>query len=833
MAFVVNPRKKFVDSGKKTIRKKGIPGNVRDAFFIANVKSDGIFQIESGKGLKMYDRVYVFTDINYVNKDVNEKRSILEQLAAFLGFMNADFKITVANEYRNMSDFIRKVYSEMNRDAYPEISAGMKEWIRQKMKDGEVQDLERVLYLTVTVKAYSHEEARSYFLGIDMELEHMFLAMRSVLVPLNGEMRLSALKKFFYRDTDNFSFDFDTPYTDPLDTAIPISIDACEMDFMVFNGHQYASVLFGRNFNSSINEEKLIHELTRVDYPSIVTIDYAPVDRSVLKDYLRYLHTSAERAISQELDEKNKNGQTMSGISYMREKNMEEIEGVSDQIDDNDDSCLLVGLLVVITAESENELSKRIDSMKHAGKENGVILETYNWVQLKAFNTALPYGGRQVSHQRAFLTSSLVAMQPFYAQDLVETGGQMYGMNRTTKHLVFGNRKKLASPHGMIVGHTGSGKSMILKLLIAQVLLCIPDDITVLDPQNEYQSICYDFGGQFIDFTPKSECHINPMEIPAEIWKTKDMVRRNQFIADVTKWANAFCQSIMRNMVFTQEHAAVIGECVREIYEEAFSRHVVKKQPTIRDLRQKLGILSEQREHEQDRILIRRIFNSLAEYTEGAYDMFAYPSNVDINNRFVAFGLHNVPEDFWEPVMITIMSFLSTRMEYNQKARKATRFIVDEAQTVANNESSAAIMLKAILTYRKYGGICTLALQNLTRALENPQLRDMFSNCGFKLFLDQGGVDAKRLTEIQELSEREFQSLGEETPGYGLMVWGKKIILLDSQIAKENVLYQKFSTNFHEKVSDSQDTYYEQVYIEETPELDADGIAVTTPLKSR
>ena len=120
---------------------------------------------------------------------------------------------------------------------------------------------------------------------------------------------------------------------------------------------------------------------------------------------------------------------------------------------------------------------------------------------------------------------------------------------------------------------------------------------------------------------------------------------------------------------------------------------------------------------------------------------------------------------------------------------------------MAKNRMSADIMLKAIVTYRKYGGICTLALQNLTRALENPELRDMFSNCGYKLFLDQGGVDARALMEIQELSEKEFRFLAEETPGYGLMVWGKKVILLDTRMSHNNVLYERFSTNFHEKHS--------------------------------
>ena len=55
---------------------------------------------------------------------------------------------------------------EVIKEKYPEISRGMREWIEEKMKEGDVQDLEKVMYLTITVKAYSYEEARSYFLGI-------------------------------------------------------------------------------------------------------------------------------------------------------------------------------------------------------------------------------------------------------------------------------------------------------------------------------------------------------------------------------------------------------------------------------------------------------------------------------------------------------------------------------------------------------------------------------------------------------------------------------------------------------------------------------------------
>ena len=99
--------------------------------------------------------------------------------------------------------------------------------------------------------------------------------------------------------------------------------------------------------------------------------------------------------------------------------------------------------------------------------------------------------------------------------------------------------------------------------------------------------------------------------------------------------------------------------------------------------------------------------------------MLAYPSTVRLDNRMIGFGLKNVPPDNWEPVMVTVMHYTSTRMEYNQEAQRATHFIVDETQVVSRKGTSAEQLNTAVATFRKYGGICTMAMQNITAALEN------------------------------------------------------------------------------------------------------------------
>ena len=140
-------------------------------------------------------------------------------------------------------------------------------------------------------------------------------------------------------------------------------------------------------------------------------------------------------------------------------------------------------------------------------------------------------------------------------------------------------------------------------------------------------------------------------------------------------------------------------------------------------------------------------------------------------------------------------------MNYNQELQKATRLIVDETQVVTKQQSSSEILLEAIRTYRKFGGIVTLALQNLTSALENHDLRDMLQNCGYKMFFPQTGLDAANLLKIQPLSEKEFDTLSDDSPGTSIMCWGKKVVILDSLMREDNPLYEVFSTDFHEKAA--------------------------------
>ena len=790
----------FADKKKNTIPYVAVPKNVKEALNIDCIEPGGIFKIEPIDGIALYDQCYVFEDINYVNQDNAQRTSTLKELVKLFKTIDYQIKFTIANEQRDIRKYVSDIYKPIYGEEYPDIEAGIGQWINQKIDEGK-RDIRRVMYLTVTCRAQSFEDARGYFVTLDTTLQGIFTFLRSRLYKLSGEERLAVLQKILrVGETGIVPHNLSQNRSDWKNQVMPVSILSGE-DCMQINS-RYVSVLFAQDYDTSLNEDKVINSLTDTLFPTYITLDIEPIEKRIVRDKLMAAHTNNETAITNETDQNVKFNQYTKGTSFLLGKKKDELESLIGKVDDNDEEGVFLGMIVIVPAESMEELVHRVDKLKLLASANGYILQPYRHRQLKALNTALPIGGRQVNHMRSLLTSSAVAWQPFFSKDLKDKDGFILGINRETRRLLLGNRKLLKSPHAIIVGHTGSGKSVFMKLTeVAQTLLFTDDDIFCIDPNNELEFFCCMSGGQYIDFTPQCEMYLNPFEVPRSIWNADGIVR-NRYIAKKCDYAGRFTASCMKNIIVTQIHLNFVQRATREIYEEYFKQKDYNSQPTLLKIREKLIKYQDTVSLEREKEILLDITNSLEEFTIGVYDMFAHESNIDITNRFIAFGLKNIPENAQKPFIVTLMHCIQMEVEFNREELRTSRLIVDETQMLCEDEYASAEILKAIETYRKFGGVITLMFQNLTHALERPNLRDMFSNCPCKVFFDQGGVDASKLAEIQELSQKEFESLNEDIPGYGLLVWDKQVYRLDARMDKDNALYAVISTNFHEKAEE-------------------------------
>lgn len=123
------------------------------------------------------------------------------------------------------------------------------------------------------------------------------------------------------------------------------------------------------------------------------------------------------------------------------------------------------------------------------------------------------YGLRRIASVRTMLTKGLCALVPFNVQEVMDAGGMFYGVNAVSGNLIVGLRSELPNGNGMVLGTSGSGKSLFVKLEILMLYLRFPNaKFYIVDPENEYAPLVHAMGGEVVDISPISETHFNPLD---------------------------------------------------------------------------------------------------------------------------------------------------------------------------------------------------------------------------------------------------------------------------------------------------------------------------------
>lgn len=616
MGFFSN--EEFIRYKKCTQPVYQTPASIQQMLDIAGVHENGIFEIEpnngAGKKRRKFDRVYSFSDLNYVDQDKQQKDGILFQLRKFLNSMDTDFKITIQCEPRDVTNFQKSLLQDENKSEYPELARYNNEMIKKSLEKGQ-ENVRKQRYLTVSANCRSIEEAEGWFDTFEHTALPIFYAMGSELVPLNAVQRFQKIRNYFFTDDGEESFIL--PFQDMVqagrdfrNSILPHSVRN-HKSYMEFD-EECMRILFAAVLPTRLNEEKLIFELTDFPFYTCLTIDTAYIPREVLRGKISNTNFYNENAIGQEVQANASMGNFYSEPSYAKKKKQANLKKYMDQIEEDDENGFYVGILLAVRGANKEELDANTAEVRRRCRKHSIQIVSYYDQQIQALNTLLPIGARRVNNMRSVLTSSYLAFQPFYSWDLIQPGGTWYGINKKTRNPIIGNRKTLKNSNGVIFGHTGSGKSMLLKITeIGQTLINSTDDIFLIDPQNEMKGITQRFRGQYFDLSDP-DLRLNPLEIPESLLQ-KNAKGREEYILSQLQYMEAFLYSIMTGIRPNGIHKSLIYRCVEELYQNTFS----KKKPISPVLSDLEAIFQKQREPEARDLYtqtLQPLLTSLTEY---------------------------------------------------------------------------------------------------------------------------------------------------------------------------------------------------------------------------
>ena len=119
-------------------------------------------------------------------------------------------------------------------------------------------------------------------------------------------------------------------------------------------------------------------------------------------------------------------------------------------------------------------------------------------------------------------------------------------------------------------------------------------------------------------------------------------------------------------------------------------------------------LLKEQEEKEAKEIAL-----SLELFVNGSLNIFNHQTNVDVDNRFVVYGIRDLGTELSPIAMLVMMESIQQRIVENGRKGKATWLYIDEIHVLLNSQYSAGYLQQLWKKVRKQGGLCTGITQNV------------------------------------------------------------------------------------------------------------------------
>lgn len=775
------------------IRKNAYPTDTGSYIPIAKISENGVFQIEpDNKEGRVFDKMYRFTDINFDLEDDEGKRKVLQVWMEILRGMKVAFKVMVSGIERSQETVDRESRREPLHEGpiYVLTNEALNEVIGKKRKLGNNR-IDYQYYLILSCVKQHMEEAVLFFNNLETSIVPYFYQLESELIPVDGINRLGILKSIYRPlEEERFSITWEKlreerDYFRHLLAPLTMEIEKKQLRLDA----RYGCVLLAREYPESLPDGFLTKFVKGLNFPVIATMDFSPLSKSDTKEMLSRKLMNIEGSIDRQQQQNNQRGAFLTDPSWDKRQQKQEISDELENAHLNDEVYFYTSLLIYVEGESQEELDSRVERVKQQAAMEDVELEVLRGQQVEAFQTILPTAARLVPVLRPMKVSSITAFCPYHVAELNDrsSSSAFYGINQGSKTLIFANKKNLKNGNGFIYAPPGSGKSFFVKLEIVQVLNYTYDDVLILDPANEYFDICEFYGGQVINFSNRTETHINPLWIPEDVYFDESL--REGFISDKGVFMQRLFPYIKKKTLEGNE-ATYIDRSVRRLYEDVFrifDEQGIMEEPTFLEYQRFLA--EEPREKAGD------ILDAFELYVSGSSNVFAHKSNVDINSRMVVFGIRDLGETLKKPSMMIITELMTTRLTYNKRNHKATRVYGDELHVVFDDPEFALAWEKLWKVARKDGGITTGITQNISDSIMSKQAKTMVANSDVIGILSLSKTDRQDLPEIIDLTDTEMQYVDAKHKGMGLMKFGNTKVIFDARIDQDNILYWLFTTD--------------------------------------
>jgi type IV secretory pathway VirB4 component len=415
------------------------------------------------------------------------------------------------------------------------------------------------------------------------------------------------------------------------------------------------------------------------------------------------------------------------------------------------------GLYVTLASTDVEDLNLRSKELISLLASNLLVVKPATLQMEDGFKSTLPMGVDKLFSTRNMDTTSVASTFPFTSYELSHPNGILYGVNTLNNSLVIVDRFSLENANSVVFGKSGSGKSFLVKLEVLRQMM-FETEVMIIDPEDEYRTLCESLGGEYISFSKDSAIKINPFALLPDDQSEAQLGTKILSVHGLLK-------TMMGEMTATQE--AILDRSIVLAYKQKGitpDPSTYKLEPPI--LEDLYKTLLNMEEPDAKELAFR-----LEKYVKGGFSgLFNHQTNYDVKNQLTVFSLRQL-EDVLRPIaMHVILDFIWTRVRTKMKKRL---LIVDEAWYMMRYPDSAAFLQGIAKRCRKYFLGLTTLTQDIEDFLSSDYGKAILSSSSVQILLKQGSSEVETLAKTLNLSEGEKQYLLTAQVGEGLLFAGQ------------------------------------------------------------
>ena len=801
--------------------------SVQDIFSIISIDESGIFELPERK----FSKLYVLSDINYAGVTDEEQKAIIINFSKVLKTIPCRFSYSVANEHVDEKKFHEKILYRLKHDKYDSLRKSYNRIIEDKVSDAK-QGLYQTIYLTLTIRAEDMADAKGSFGSIESAVRSAFVGIGvngiqgSVMRTVGINERMQLLFNLTHANMGTgYEFDFDREVEakhDWVNILSPASI-SFENEHFVMNA-QVGKVFYIHEYPKSL-ESDMIAALSKMNCTSYISVNNELLDISGFKQEIARKYMAVGMKIENEKQRNRNNNDYLADASQKLLNEKEKLDQFSKALDTNDDHYFNTTMMILILTENKEELSKIEEKLMNAASLKSVKLKSCFGKQREGLNSVLPLGIQEFKRVVNLSSSCLAMLMPYKTQELNDVGGIYYGVNQLSQNVIFADKKKLKNHNGLILGQSGSGKSVFAKSeIICTFANFVEDQLIIIAPQLEYNDLAYEVDGTVISFDSNKEAYVNPMDVDFE---GVDYGRLREIISDKADFILSLLSSCLKRDMLPEEQG-IVDSVIEKVYSENYAmrkrlngmneeesefnvpgymridavvitaetnmsneEQIRAYSPTLQDVYQ--GLLDEGSN------LAAHLAAAMEIFVNGSLNLFNHRTNVDLSNRFIVFDLSGLKDNLRITAMLIMMETVRSKIKENAKEGRWTHLYIDEFHELLAVEQVASFVLKLWKEIRKMSGILNGITQNMSDLLNNDnggKLQAILSNTEYFALLSQSTLDKNKLMQfLPSISPAMFNFVDNASSGTGLLKMGSVTVPFDMRMDKNSEIYRIVNTD--------------------------------------